>query len=170
MSSCRYGPYNGCATTRQRRSGIGGASLRSVATASATCERRNPEGAAHLVLNFRDPAPPSPRGSTAPQSPRQAIGTGPDRLESEREFKPMVPVATCDEPTFSPNDVTDYLAGSRASLWLDVGRPDHLGPFVGFLSHQLSEFGRHHRHGLAGKLRQAALQLRIGQYRVHRLI
>src|SRR5919201_453598 len=44
MSSCRYGPYNGCATTRQRRSGIGGASLRSVATASATRERRNPEG------------------------------------------------------------------------------------------------------------------------------
>ena len=29
MSSCRCGPYNGCATTRQRRSGICGASLRS---------------------------------------------------------------------------------------------------------------------------------------------
>src|SRR5262249_4230693 len=56
------------------------------------------------------------------------------------------------------------------SLRLDVGRPDHLTPFLGFLSHQLSEFGWRHRHGLAGKLRQTGLQLRIGQYRVHRLI
>jgi hypothetical protein len=64
----------------------------------------------------------------------------------------------------------EYWAAVGGSLRLDVGRTDHLGPFVGFLGHQLSEFGRRHRHGLAGKLRQTGLQLRIGQYRVHRLI
>ena len=57
-----------------------------------------------------------------------------------------------------------------ASVRLDVGRADHLTPFLGFLSHQLPEFSRRHRHGLAGKLGQTGLQLRVGQYRVHRLI
>ena len=43
MRSCRYGPYNGCATIRQRRSGIGGVSLRSVATASVIQRYRSSE-------------------------------------------------------------------------------------------------------------------------------
>ncbi len=47
------------------------------------------------------------------------------------------------------------------SLRLDVGRPDHLTPPLGFLSHQLPEFSRRHRHGLAAELGQAGLQLRI---------
>jgi hypothetical protein len=33
----------------------------------------------------------------------RASGAGPDRPASGRKFKPMVPVATCDEPTFLPN-------------------------------------------------------------------
>ena len=31
-----------------------------------------------------------------------------DRSESGRKFKPMVPVATCDEPTFSRNGIGIY--------------------------------------------------------------
>jgi hypothetical protein len=38
------------------------------------------------------------------------------------------------------------------SLRLDIGRPDHLTPFLGFLSHQLAEFSRRHPHGLAAEL------------------
>ena len=34
-------------------------------------------------------------------------------------------------------------------LRLDVGRPDHLAPLLGFLNHQLAEFSRRHRHELA---------------------
>src|SRR5262245_39879118 len=61
-------------------------------------------------------------------------------------------------------------AADTELLSLDVGSPDHLGPLLGFLSHQLSEFGRRHRHGLAAELGQTSLQLRVGQSRVHRLI
>jgi len=71
---------------------------------------------------------------------------------------------------YSRNGALWNIGPVAVSLRLDVGRPDHLTPFLGFLSHQLSEFGWRHRHGLAGKLRQTGLQLRIGQYRVHRLI
>ena len=39
----------------------------------------------------------------------------------------------------------------RGSLRLDVGGPDHLAPLLGFLSHQLPEFGRRHRHELAAE-------------------
>src|SRR5262249_8523044 len=69
---------------------------------------------------------------------------------------------------FRGTDVTEYLVEMGRSLRLDVGCPDHLTPFLGFLSHQLPEFSRRHRHGLAGKLGQTGLQLRVGQYRVHR--
>src|SRR5262249_5316993 len=74
-------------------------------------------------------------------------------------------------PAISRNGIYGISSAADAELLsLDVGSPDHLGPLLGFLSHQLSEFGRRHRHGLAGKLGQTGLQLRVGQYRVHRLI
>src|SRR5262245_28717204 len=71
---------------------------------------------------------------------------------------------------FSATERYGMFAPSPASVRLDVGRPDHLAPLLGFLSHQLSEFGRRHRHGLAAELGQTGLQLRVGQHRVHRLI
>src|SRR6266498_5497864 len=46
---------------------------------------------------------------------------------------------------FSATDVTEYLAESRRSLRLDVRRPDHLAPFLGFRSDQLAELDRRHR-------------------------
>src|SRR5262245_26883976 len=45
-------------------------------------------------------------------------------------------------------DVTEYLAGSRGSLRLDVGGPDHLAPFLGFVGDEPSKVGgrtRKHR-------------------------
>src|SRR5262249_6065721 len=54
---------------------------------------------------------------------------------------------------YSRNGALWNIGPVAVSLRLDVGRPDHLTPFLGFLSHQLSEFGWRHRHGLAGKLR-----------------
>src|SRR5215510_10829069 len=72
-------------------------------------------------------------------------------------------------PAFAERGLWNVCARDQL-LRLDVGRPDHLSPLLGFLSHQLSEFGRRHRHGLAAEFGQTSLQLRIGQYRVHRLI
>ena len=35
----------------------------------------------------------------------------------------------------------EYVAGIAGSLRLDVGRPDHLGPLVGLVGNEFSEFG-----------------------------
>ena len=43
---------------------------------------------------------------------------------------------------FRRTDVTEYFAGSRGSLRLDVGVPDHLAPLLGFIGEQLAEVGR----------------------------
>src|SRR6516164_291743 len=42
-------------------------------------------------------------GQQRHRRPRRASDARPDRPESGRKFQPMVPVATCDGPTFSPN-------------------------------------------------------------------
>jgi len=39
---------------------------------------------------------------------KQSVAGDPDCRESGRKFQPMVPVATCDEPTFSPNGIGIY--------------------------------------------------------------
>jgi len=44
---------------------------------------------------------------------------------------------------FCRTDTMEHLTSrSPASLHLDVDRPDHLGPFLGFLGDQLAEVGR----------------------------
>jgi len=99
----------------------------------------------------------------------EAVGPG-DDLQQQRAPRPAegrLPFFAA--PPGSPNGRLWNIWTAR-SLRLDVSRPDHLTPFLGFLSHQLPEFSRRHRHGLAGKLGQTDLQLRVGQYRVHRLI
>src|SRR5262249_40564346 len=57
-----------------------------------------------------------------------------------------------------------------ALLWLDVGGPDHLGPFLSFVDDELSEFSRHHRHRHAAEVGKARLDLGIGKDRIDFLV
>ena|SRR5215471_896094 len=59
--------------------------------------------------------------------------------------------------------VTEYWPRSRRSLNLDAGELDHLGPLLGFVSDELSEFGRRHRHGHAPKVGEPRLKLGVGE-------
>src|SRR5215468_41830 len=58
-------------------------------------------------------------------------------------------------------DITEFLAGSRASLCLDVGGPDHLGPFLSFVGDELAKIGRREREHVAAHVRKPRLQLRV---------
>src|SRR5262245_29660215 len=49
------------------------------------------------------------------------------------------------------------------SLRLDAGELDHLGPLLGFVSDELSEFGRRHRHRHAPKVGEPRLKLGVGE-------
>ena len=80
-------------------------------------------------------------GSTAPKK-NEATQVR-NRPEGGRKFKPMVPVATCYEPTFSPNG-TLWNVG-RGSLRLDIGRADHIAPPLGFVGDKLAKIGRRTR-------------------------
>src|SRR5215510_7299507 len=88
-------------------------------------------------------------GSTAPEkTARRASGAGPGSPDSGRNFKPMVPVATRDEPTFfAERNVMEYRPVEAASLRLDIGRADHLPPLFGFTHDELAEVSRRtHKH------------------------
>src|ERR1700683_4687919 len=43
---------------------------------------------------------------------------------------------------------TNVTSGANL-LYLDIGLPDHLAPFHGFIGHELGEFGWRHRHRLS---------------------
>src|SRR6516164_1181102 len=47
------------------------------------------------------------------------------------------------------------------SLRLDVGRPDHLRPLLGFFGNEFAEVGERHRHRHAAKVGKARLDLGI---------
>src|SRR5262249_45760525 len=49
------------------------------------------------------------------------------------------------------------------SLWLDARELDHLGPLLGFVSDELSEFGRRHRHRHAPKVGKPRLKLGVAE-------
>src|SRR5215475_9879643 len=49
------------------------------------------------------------------------------------------------------------------SLWLDARELDHLGPLLGFVSDELSEFGRRHRHRHAPEVGKPRLKLGVGE-------
>src|SRR5262245_24579798 len=56
------------------------------------------------------------------------------------------------------------------SLWLDARKLDHLGPLLGFVSDELSEFGRRHRHRHAPKVGEPRLDRGIGEAGVNCLV
>jgi len=66
---------------------------------------------------------------------------------------------------FAEREVMEYPA-ERALLRLDVGRPDHLGPLLGFRGDELAEVGRREREHVATQVGKPRLDLGIGEARV----
>src|SRR5262249_45390146 len=69
----------------------------------------------------------------------------------------------------------DYGKSSRSSaetssLRLDVGGPDHLAPFLGFLGDQLAELDRRSRQRRAAEVGETGLHLRVVESRVDLLV
>ena len=63
-------------------------------------------------------------------------------------------------------DVTEYLARSRASLRLDVGRPDYFAPLLGFVGDEPAEVARRTRNSDAPQIGETRLNLGIGEARI----
>src|SRR5262245_7276649 len=64
---------------------------------------------------------------------------------------------------FRGTDLREYLAVSRASLRLDVGRPDHPGPLLGFVGDELAEVAGRAWNLSATKAGKARLHLGVGE-------
>src|SRR5262245_50079965 len=110
-------------------------------------------------------------GSTAPEkSARRASGAGPGSPDSGRNFKPMVPVATRDEPTFFAERSLWNIDGGSASLRLDVEGPDHLGPLLGFVGDQRTKVGGRARKRRAAEVSEPRFDRGIGQAGVDVLV
>src|SRR5215831_18808524 len=61
-------------------------------------------------------------------------------------------------------------SAETSSLRLDVGGPDHLAPFLGFLGDQLSELSRRSRQRRAAEVSETGLHLRVVESRVDLLV
>src|SRR5262245_55120367 len=57
-------------------------------------------------------------------------------------------------------------SAETSSLRLDVGGPDHLAPFLGFLGDQLAELDRRSRQRRAAEVSETGLHLRVVESRV----
>ena len=57
-----------------------------------------------------------------------------------------------------------------ALLRLDIGRPDHLGPFLGFVSDELAEVGGRAGKDRAAQIGKPRLDLGIGEGRIDLLV
>src|SRR5262249_61904850 len=85
---------------------------------------------------------------------------------SDRTQRSKIRAYSTSWSAFRGTDITEFLAGSRASLCLDVGGPDHLGPFLSFVGDELAKIGgREGEHGPA-PVRKPRLQLRVPKGRV----
>src|SRR6516165_11407803 len=71
--------------------------------------------------------------------------------------------ASCHEPTFRGTKGYGRSRYVRGSVRPDARELDHLGPLLGFVSDELSEFGRRHRHRHAPKLGEPRLKLGVGE-------
>src|SRR5215472_9762803 len=61
-------------------------------------------------------------------------------------------------------------SAEASSLRLDVGGPDHLAPFLGFLGDQLAELDRRSRQRRAAEVSETGLHLRVVESRVDLLV
>src|SRR5262245_55987767 len=73
-------------------------------------------------------------------------------------------------PTFAERDVMEYWIGTAASVGLDVGRPDHLGPLLGLFGDELAEIGGRADKRRASKVGKPRLHLGIGEAGVDLLV
>src|SRR5215510_7202640 len=64
--------------------------------------------------------------------------------------------------------VTEYSV--RELLRLDIGGPDHLAPFLGFVGDQLAELSRRPRQRRAAEVSETGLHLRVVENRVDLLV
>src|SRR5262245_35883264 len=64
----------------------------------------------------------------------------------------------------------EYPASEAASLRLDAGEFDHLGPLFGFVGNQLSEVSRRSRQRHAAEVSETGLHLRVVKSRVDLLV
>src|SRR5580700_3279155 len=64
----------------------------------------------------------------------------------------------------------EYLRARSGSLRLDVSRPDHLGPLLGFVGDELPEIGRRADKDCFPHVGEAHLDLGIGEARVDLLV
>src|SRR5262245_10449865 len=63
----------------------------------------------------------------------------------------------------SSTGVTEYWIGTAVSVRLDVGRPDHLAPLLGFVGDELAEIGGRADKRRASKVGKPRLYLGIGE-------
>src|SRR4029453_6262014 len=73
-------------------------------------------------------------------------------------------------PAVRPTGVTEYWIGTAVSVRLDVGRPDHLGPLLGFVGDELAEIGGRADKRRASKVGKPRLHLGIGEAGVDLLV
>ena len=68
-------------------------------------------------------------------------------------------------------DVMDmeYRIRTAASFWLDVGSPDYLAPFLGFVGDQFRKFGGREREHVATQVGKPRLDLGVGETTVRSL-
>src|SRR5712691_11135277 len=57
-------------------------------------------------------------------------------------------------------------AGTLALIQLDIGRPDHFAPLLGFLSDELAEVGGRARKCRAAQIGKPHFRVRVGEYLV----
>ena len=58
----------------------------------------------------------------------------------------------------------------RVLLRLDFGRPDHLGPFLGFVREELAEFGGGTGKNRTAQIAEPSLYLGVGEAGIGRLV
>src|SRR5262249_30092336 len=98
----------------------------------------------------------------------RATGAGPGSPDSGRKFKPMVPVATRDGPTFfAERDLWNILGGL---LRFDVGGTYHLAPLLRFICDELAEVGRGAGKCAGSEFGNSRLDLKIGKSSVNFLV
>ena len=73
-------------------------------------------------------------------------------------------------PAIRRTGVTEYWIETAASVGLDVGRADHLAPFLGFFGDQLAELDRRSWQQRAAEVSETGLHLGVVESRVDLLV
>src|SRR5262245_43043726 len=83
---------------------------------------------------------------------------------------PALPGALILSPSSPLTGVTEYWSGFTASVRLDVGRPDHLGPLLGFVGNERFEIGRRASEDNPAQIHELCLHFGIGEASIDLLV